>query len=194
MATSVSGKELLHLSKSELTTKCKKAKLAINGSKSDMVNRLMEHSTKKIKTKINSNKKITDKKEKKSRKKNDTKYIKKIKINEEKSEDKERNSKRRELLKLNNQTLLKICKEHKVKYDKNRTDEIIEKLLDKMLNKQIKKSHRKNQKVKKLSLTFASDDMKEFKQKEQKKQQTLLTQSYTKLKEKKVRLLGYATT
>eukprot|EP01084_Bolivina_argentea_P062368 114034_1 len=36
--------------------------------------------------------------------------------------------------------------------------------------------------------------MKEFKQEEQKKQQTLLTQSYTKLKEKKVRLLGYATT
>eukprot|EP01084_Bolivina_argentea_P080862 146430_1 len=99
---------------------------------------------------------------------------------DEKVEDKERITKRTELLKLNNQTLVKICQQYKVKYDKNRTDEIIEKLLDKMLTKQ-NKSHRKNKKVKKLPLTIASDDMKEFKQEEQKQQhQMLLKQSSTR--------------
>eukprot|EP01084_Bolivina_argentea_P073693 133710_1 len=71
MATFISRKELLHLSKLELIKKCKKAKLATNGSKGDMVNRLIKHSTKiinkdskkttkKIKSKISVSNAATD--------------------------------------------------------------------------------------------------------------------------------------
>eukprot|EP01084_Bolivina_argentea_P231483 390368_1 len=48
MATSVSRKQLLHLTKSQIIKKCKKAKLSTHGSKGDMVNRLIQHSTKQI--------------------------------------------------------------------------------------------------------------------------------------------------
>eukprot|EP01084_Bolivina_argentea_P073692 133709_1 len=68
MTTAVSRKELLRLSKIELIKKCKQAKLPTNGSKGDIANRLIQHSTKiitkeykkttkKIKTKTKTKKK-----------------------------------------------------------------------------------------------------------------------------------------
>eukprot|EP01084_Bolivina_argentea_P276328 471486_1 len=95
-----------------------------------------------------------------------------------KANEKERRVNRRELLKLSGHKLLKKCKQYNVKYDKNRRNETVDKLLYKITTKN-NKATKKNKKVKRLSLRFSVDDQEEFKQEAQKQQHQMLLQSST---------------